>query len=218
MSDKKKPDRPIPKAWINAHKGKTCVVLGNGPSISDYDLKHIFFRKHITIGTNTIGKVFDPSYYLICDKRAWEWNRKWMERSKKRSGSVMVLRYTLKGIPHDAHRIRYNADNVFGLPEMGGEIYHGRTAGIVALNLAFQMGFSRVYMLGIDGFGCGGSTHFHNEHEDERDQVKEADERDVTVAAALMNLMQAFHQDDRELLDLSRRSMWSDIVPKGDIE
>ena len=96
--------------------------------------------------------------------------------------------------------------------EVGGPIFHGRTVGIVMLNLAFQMGFKKVYMIGIDGYSGKGPHYFYDNTRTAG--VHEPDERDKVVAQALENLVPAMWGLDRELFDLSDQSAWLDIVPR----
>lgn len=206
-----------PTTWLNVHAGKPAVVLGNGPSIGDMDLSVFKKKRILTFGTNSIGDKYTPTYYVVTDRRAWLWYRAMVYRAQK-AGSIPVLFHKLTKKKGRIIPINYmaGASATFGVPTMGGPIYHGRTVGIVALHLAYQMGCNPIYMLGIDGFGQPeGNTHYHDHHKDERDKVKDKDERDVVVREALRRLVLAFKRDGRTLIDLSTRSLWDGVVPKG---
>jgi len=216
--------KPYPDGFLGLHKGdiRPCVVLGNGPSINDHKLTSEFFKNAITFGTNAIGLRIFPTYYLITDKRAWDWYRPMVIKSVGK-GSHLVLGasqlrrirgHKLPAPPKDFFVISYNPDNVIGEPVLGGPIYHGRTAGIIALNLAFQMGCNPVYMLGIDGFAIP-KTHFHKLHKKEIDKVHSKDERDDVVLQNLILIRKAFEKDNRRIIDLSTRSIWKGAIPRG---
>ena len=48
------------------HKGETCVVIGNGPSLKLSDIQRLPYK---TFGSNQIYRLpFQPDYYSIVDK------------------------------------------------------------------------------------------------------------------------------------------------------
>lgn len=58
---------PLSK-FSNLHKGETCLILGNGPSLNDVSLGQL--DKYPTIGANTIFKSgYVPTYFTAVDKR-----------------------------------------------------------------------------------------------------------------------------------------------------
>jgi len=196
------------------------IVLGNGPSIKDYDMSDPFFHNSITIGTNATGLVMTPSFYLLIDYHAWRIFHKTIRACVGRGSVLLVCKKLVKKIedsdlpklPSRYTTFDYSGGRV-GQPEMDGPIYHGRTAGVSALNLAFQMGFNPIYMLGIDGYAKFTKEHFHNKYVGKRVTTKQ-DERDVLVRENLILIQAALKAQDRELLDMSDRSIWGDVVRK----
>lgn len=195
-----------PPALVDRYVGQAALVLGNGPSINDFDLCALAAGK-VTIGTNAIGRVFTPDYYVITDPQAWS---RWgdVALSCQAQGSTLVLSKAVfdkvhfpPGREHSTIVLDYSHDNIVGEPVKGGPLYHGRTVGVVALNLAYQMGFRRVEMLGIDGYGVQGDKHFHTEHED---GAHKADERDQVVQANLLRLQAAFYKQGGKLINRSQ--------------
>ena len=53
----------------NKHSGETCLIIGNGPGLSDIPVE--FLRSYLSFGSNLIYKLdgFKPTYYATCDKR-----------------------------------------------------------------------------------------------------------------------------------------------------
>ena len=222
MMDQEPEFKPYPPEIVNKHRGKVGIVLGNGPSINEYNLKTDFFKNAITFGTNAIGIKIHPTYYLITDKRAWNWYQPMVAQSAAKGSKLIIGAKQLRRIkalklpppPKNLFVIRYKSDDALGEPVLGGPLFHGRTVGIVALNLAFQMGCNPVYMLGIDGFSLP-KKHFHKLHEKEINKVHSKDERDELVKENLIKINRAFWKDNRRLINLSSCSIWKGIIPKG---
>lgn len=72
--------------FSNLHKGETCLILGNGPSLNDVPLS--ILDRYTTIGANTIFKSgFRPTYFTAVDKRVYhefgeELNKKYRDIPK----------------------------------------------------------------------------------------------------------------------------------------
>lgn len=192
-----------------------AIILGNGPSLDDYDLKDPFFKKATTFGSNAIGKKFRPTYYFIGDFIAWKENQKhvWPTVNK---GSTLIVSYDVRRkFPHHAKRaivLTYSPRDTYGTPTKGGPIYHGRTSGIVMLNIAYQMGFSYIFLLGIDGYSVDGKSHFDGAPH----QVPEyrRSSSDGVVAKNLALTYRQMVKEGRWLFDLSMRSVYTEQVPK----
>lgn len=193
--------------YLNKHAGEVGIVLGNGPSVNDYDLSHPFFTKNITIGSNAIGKIFSPSYYFVGDPGAYEMFGNYVFNGDSVpciGGHILRdIRRVHQVMPYLVVRYKYS-DRV-GLPSPG-IIYHGRTSGIVMLHMAFQLGLKYVFMLGIDGYGVPGESHFYP------DSAGRATSDDI-VEIALGYLVKGFMESGRYFYDLSARSVFT-VVPK----
>ncbi len=159
--DWKKIDRPKLASLKDIHRDKErCFIIGNGPSLNRLDLK--LLKDEITFGVNNIflnfNKMgFKPTYYvaediLVAEDRAQEIN--------KLSGTVkffpFYLSYCLK---KDENTIYLNhcsfqctkADRsrVFSL-NPSEYTCGGFTVLYTCLQLAFHMGFRKIYLLGVD--------------------------------------------------------------------
>lgn len=141
------------KDFYNIHKGERCVIIGNGPSLNKMDLS--FLKNEITFGMNRI--------YLLCDK--WQFmptyyvsvNSLVIEQSVEEIRKMPSPKFlSLSGYPYlkDADQVLF----LKGLetpafsrnPEEG--VWEGHTVTFVAMQLAYYMGFSEVYLIGVDHY------------------------------------------------------------------
>lgn len=144
--------------YHNIHKGERCFIIGTGPSLTAADLDML--KGEITFGTNRIFEIFAqtdwrPTYYinqdykLICkfteEIKELRVKRKFMPLEAKkhfpesRDISYFVLRHK-EFYPHDAD-FSTHIDYYMG---------QGFTVTYGAIQMAYYMGFSEVYLLGID--------------------------------------------------------------------
>jgi hypothetical protein len=123
---------------------KTCIVIGNGPSLRDVSTE--WLEKYPTLGSNRIYLKFTPTYYvcvnplvlaqyrediesLITEKYLSEWGKELVD-----CPAMFLHSIPLKVFSYSP--LRY--------------IYEGYTVTYVALQLAFWMGFEQVLMVGVD--------------------------------------------------------------------
>lgn len=146
------------KKYKNIHKGQRCFIIGTGPSLTTDDLE--LLKDEITFGSNRIFEIYTktdwrPTYYINQDHQLI---RKYIREigeldtnsvflpiefaeqyPKKKNMSYFVLR----------HRDFYPKDADFSR-----NIHHylgqGFTVTYGAIQMAYYMGFSEVYLLGID--------------------------------------------------------------------
>jgi hypothetical protein len=156
----------------NKWKGRKFLILGNGMSIVRYQ-KEIedFIRKEncITIGLNYLQGLYSPDYHLFVNKKRFQ---KYAGTISPKSelilpsffGRELVRSYWDKPL----YYVNINTvDDANHLPVENGQHY------IVSLNvavsgilLAAQMGASKIYAAGIDGYVDENNTeiqYFYNE-------------------------------------------------------
>ena len=130
----------------NRHKGKTALVIGNGPSLKDVSLE--FLTRYHSFGTNRIYLLdgFEPDYYVaVNDLVIQQFNR---EIRKLESEKFIKAHYTLHLIK-DAHPLFSSEVPAFSrTPEQW--IDEGYTVTYVCLQLAYYMGFDTVLLVGVD--------------------------------------------------------------------
>ena len=125
---------------------KTCLVIGNGPSLKDMPLE--FLRKYPTFASNRIYLLdgFTPTFYacvnpLVIEQSAEEINA--LECGEKYINS-MLIESIVDAIPLYSVPMRIFSDDPLRL------IYEGYTVTYVLLQLAFWKGFERVGLVGVD--------------------------------------------------------------------
>ena len=159
------------------HKGERCFIIGNGPSLADADLTVL--AGETTFVTNWFANhpsadALAPDYYCICShelfggwgKEVPEFNRDLHQRIENLAQpTTMVLPYRFmpyveSGGLFDTHDRRYL---LFDRPKTGIDqaldveldlsrpLHDGYTVIITfCLTLAKWMGFSEIYLLGVD--------------------------------------------------------------------
>jgi uncharacterized Rossmann fold enzyme len=151
------------KGLKDKYKGKRCFIIGNGPSLNLHDLN--FLKSEITFGVNGIfyktdETGFRPTFYLVEDKAVIRDN---VERINSYEGVIKIL-------PTDYYDQIIEKDKViwfrmnqgyyegkspyFCVPRFSTDcserVYCGQTVTYINLQLAYYMGFTEVYMIGMD--------------------------------------------------------------------
>ena len=143
------------------HEGETCVIVGNGPSLKAEDLQRLHELGIVTFGTNRIYHIFDrtdwrPTYYVSEDALILGAIRAEVEKLPAKAKFIPINLRWYEGISVDGAMYFY-LDYSGGYPETRGlslDIPHGiRCRGTVTatcIQLAVYMGFSEIYLLGVD--------------------------------------------------------------------
>lgn len=146
------------KKYKGIHKGERCFIIGTGPSLTVSDLEKL--KGEITFASNRIFEIYSqtdwrPTYYmnqdyqLICkfteEIKSLEVNRKFMPIDAKKhfEGENDISYFVLR------HRDYYPKDADFST-KLDKYMGQGFTVTYGAIQMAYYMGFSEVYLLGID--------------------------------------------------------------------
>ncbi len=209
--------QPIPPELINKHQGQVAIVLGNGPSLKDYDLTDPFFTENVTFGANAITDLFTPTYYTLTDPHVidifpmqilnartstfllgelvWAFWTTWAARKRRLPNSPRYM-------------VRYDRKDRVGA--MGkGRIYHGCTVGMVMFNIAFLMGFKYIFVLGIDGYGVRGQKHYYKGEGRKTGNPS----NDKFTDDIFRRSLPVFEESDRFVFSLSGRSVHNKVLP-----
>lgn len=148
--------------YKNIHKGKRCFIVATGPSLSINDLNRLHEHGEICISMNRIFNIFPrtqwrPNYYMIGDK----------EMIEDLSDQIADLRLPHKFVSSEPKSYWKNSKSKDSIPykiltrgyidkmpffseniEKG--ICHGTTVTYVCIQLAVYMGFSEIFLLGVD--------------------------------------------------------------------
>lgn len=135
------------------HKGESCFIIGNGPSLNKMDLSPL--KNHHTFGLNKIYLLFDKvdlnlSYHVAVNPLV-------IEQSVKEFESLSCPSFLAYRC---AHKLIKALEHIyFILPQgklytfqtdLSKEIFEGYTVTYVAMQIAFYMGFSQVFLIGVD--------------------------------------------------------------------
>ena len=144
------------------HKGKRCFIVATGPSLRVQDLDKLHENGEICISMNRIFNIFDktqwrPDYYMIGDMEmiedlseqiadlklpykfvATEPKSYW--ENPKSKGSI-PYKLLLRGYIHNTPQFSANVER---------GVCHGTNITYLCIQLAVYMGFSKIYLLGVD--------------------------------------------------------------------
>ena len=161
-------------------KGKPCIIVGGGPSLSDFDWELLHGWR--VIGINRVYEEFDPTIIFSMDTRFLRWilDGQYGEEAREKfmaskAYKVWLCTYNCT-LPPEIFIVKVWGNYSRGFhvfPEtMRNGIGHGNNSGYGALNLAVCLGANPIYLLGYDmGYRKGDPvdamkrrTHWHNGH------------------------------------------------------
>ncbi|WP_235821764.1 6-hydroxymethylpterin diphosphokinase MptE-like protein [Gottfriedia acidiceleris] len=157
----------------NKHKGQRCFIVATGPSLTTTDLE--LLKEEVTLSMNSICLVFDetdwrPTYYGIQDVGVFNLLQPSIEKydlqHKFISNSISKQKQVTKGylvfplnllnhmIFHKKYKTKFSGD-AFKV------IYDGYSITYSMIQLAVYMGFSEIYLLGVDcNYSLNSPQHF----------------------------------------------------------
>ncbi|MEI4548476.1 MULTISPECIES: 6-hydroxymethylpterin diphosphokinase MptE-like protein [Pseudoalteromonas] len=155
----------------NIHKGKTCVLVGNGPSVNYHDLLQLNQLNLITFVFNRFHKVYDeiefePTYTLSIDPSFIDdFFEELLESSK---GTLFIGHHQYLPVMQGFKWIRVKDTEVFEFGENPlKSISPGGSVVVAAIQLAYYMGCKDIYLYGIDH-----SFHIANNAENSNGKVQ----------------------------------------------
>jgi hypothetical protein len=153
----------------NKHKGETCYIVGNGPSVKLFE-HDILTTPNITIGMNRTAEELDTDYYCLIRGSIWE------DYLDDISGTILCLGNV--GCTNADWMGRIYA-TVKPTKNKSGDLLDGHKSsntGVFAIYMAGWMGFSKAILFGYD---CGVEGHYgeHSIVMDRTPIAKRFDER-----------------------------------------
>lgn len=155
------------------HKGKRCFIIGNGPSLSYSDLEILYKHQEICFGVNRIYLSYEhtkwrPSYYVTVDYMVIQNDKAEINNLK----GIKFIRHFYKKIDNCNLNDMYEFRGLSyqpGQPQISFDMYEGVYMGNTviydAIQIALYMGFSEIYLLGVDmttGIRCEDKgSHFY---------------------------------------------------------
>ncbi len=169
------PDSWYLKTLKGIHEGKRCFVIGNGPSLRAEDLNRLVGE--YTFAANRIYEIFDqtqwrPTYYFSVDipivaERYAEIKRNAPElghiflrvdtsnrHDEKKSLDFPIEKLTRIFLENEGYFKPYenvwNQWSSYVSQDISDHFSNGSTVTFAAIQMAIYMGFSEIYLLGVD--------------------------------------------------------------------
>lgn len=160
-------------SFHNKYQGQRCFLIGNGPSLRLSDLNML--KDEICFGCNMIYKVFErtdwrPTFLCASDRVVAQAAAEQLQANPECTLWVSRTAYDL---------MKYKGDNLIYVSNLRKEKFyvHGdmteyyvpsiATVMTFMIELAMYMGFSEIYLLGVDfTIGRGKNDHFMNSYRD----------------------------------------------------
>ncbi len=148
----------------DAYKGNRCFIIGNGPSLTAADLDHL--KNEYTFASNRIFKIYGetewrPTFYACQDGTVLESIQEELPSTIRQSelAFIAISQYKkCKNITKEMPNIlwiplRYvpPKKNIYKFSEnIEKEVIEGLTVTYSCMQLAVYMGFTKIYLLGVD--------------------------------------------------------------------
>ena len=156
-------DKSKLKKLKGAYKGERCFILGNGPSLNKCDLKllkgeYSFGVNGIFYKTREMG--YKPTFYVVEDSHVMADNR---EEINAYDADFKFFPVNYKSYIHNRKNTLFFKMNEgfyvdhspnFSIPRFSTDaserLYCGQSVTMLNFQLAFYLGFSEVYLIGMD--------------------------------------------------------------------
>jgi len=205
----------------NMYDGQRCFIIATGPSLNRTNLSLI--KDEISFGVNTFFKGTEkfgvnPKYWVVADSKVFKQNYKELNTIDTTlflgCGTAIEFcenynKYSkiFKKLPILLRRKGTLGDYTKIFPNIIHGIHRGGTVTIIALQIAFHMGFNEVYLVGVDCNYSGNKIHhFDGEKYDfqyggsEGEEFKKGEaEHWSEVFASYEICKQAYEKDNRKI-------------------
>ena len=161
-ADTNKPSEGL-RQFYNKYKGERCVIIGNGPSLNKIDLGKI--QSEYTFGVNSLyyktkESGFMPTFFVVEDSSVMKENISAIKRYRPQYKFFPTIYKDLHGEGANVFFFKMNrgfyekSSPNFCVPRFSTDFskiaYCGQSVTHINLQLAFFMGFSEVYLVGMD--------------------------------------------------------------------
>jgi 4-hydroxy 2-oxovalerate aldolase len=143
---------------LNIHKNRNFVVITNGPSISKYrqEISEFIKRENaITIGVNFLNNLFVPDFHMFMSKKRF---MKYANTVNKKS-KLLIPWFFGDSIIREFYSDRYeffdiettDSEEIEPVTDSTQKVLY-LNVGISAILMAYQMGASNIFAVGMDGY------------------------------------------------------------------
>lgn len=199
-------------ALKDRHRGERCFLLGNAPSLIDFDLSKLAGEQFFVVkkGYKALehGLPAPIPYYVLSDLRGWD-------RIKADVSTLPVGTYLVRDTIAAKPEFRPPAERVVTFPSYRGGLrkqgfrHHpwqglgnDSTVILFAAQIAHYMGFAEAYILGVDLDYAQDTTYFYAAGQTETNQY--ARPEDEIYAREFGVLRRAFESGGRILRNVGR--------------
>ena len=130
-----------------------CYVIGGGPSLVGFDFDHL--PSGFRIGANKSAWLANCDAFITVDKNFHKNFRKEIEAFDGLKFASRNADAPIDGVTYLQHE---RSDGFSTDPTK----ITGSNSGYAALNLAYQLGYTEIALLGFDFMWIDGKSHFHN--------------------------------------------------------
>ncbi len=149
------------KEYKNKYIGKRCFIVANGPSLSAEDLNRLHESGEITFGMNRIYKMFGqtkwrPDFYVCEDELIAKEQQSEINDIEAREKFIPIELKWWHGINIDNatyFHLNYESEKAFPYSfstDIARQIDCRGTVTFTCMQIAAYMGFSEIYLLGVD--------------------------------------------------------------------
>lgn len=167
LKNGKKEEHKKLEKYKNIYCGNKCFIIGTGPSLKLDDAKAVIDNEEfVTFGVNTLYKIYgelgktadyyciiDPSTYGSVGESVKKFHRDTLfipDNRIKNESDTTVNKFALEC----SSFYRFKCLEYFGYPcfgdDLADEIYDGASVVYATMQIAAYMGFSEIYLLGVD--------------------------------------------------------------------
>ena len=135
-----------------------CYIVGGGPSLKGFDWNLLSDKYVIAV---------NRSYEVLPNARiVYFTDLDWYEEHKQglNSHRGCLINGSNSVSQHIPNVIQYTLTQQYGLVMEDKCLAHGHNSVYAAINLAVQMKFNKIYLLGVDMKWSGDDTHWHDGH------------------------------------------------------
>lgn len=162
-ADQREPDVEELSFFYNRFKGERCFIIGNGPSLNDNNLD--FLKNEYSFGVNsfyykTRETGFTPTFYVVEDSSVIKENVEEIRNFEPPFKFFPTIYKKLHPKKDGTYFFRLNRGFYekggpnYAIPKFSTDItekaYCGQSVTYINLQLAYFMGFTEVYLIGMD--------------------------------------------------------------------
>lgn len=149
------------KKYHNKHKGERCFIVANGPSLRSEDLELLHSKGEVTFAMNRIFKIFPqtnwrPTYYVCEDELIAADCQKEINEipAKEKFIPIEIKWWHNINIENAIHfhlnySLEYECEYGFSA-DISHQVECARTVTCSCMQIAAYMGFSEIYLIGVD--------------------------------------------------------------------